>query len=261
MKQFLESIVYHNIVNTCLLLAVFAIIYLIIVIIINRKIDGIKKRHLFRARSFYTLIFIFLFFLTKIWVDGFTHLFTLLGLVGAGLVVTNKETIMNFVGWAVISWRNLFTEDDYIEFMSRLGYVTHIGPLYFSISESKKNGKIIKIPNGLILTNPIINYSQKETTFPISLEFKIKGDKSYIKTVESIKKIILNEVQTYIKNYQGKSKILKDLDQKITVTAKPDKDNPEHIRIFINYQSLYHEHEKLENIVSEKITFLLFGKN
>ncbi|AHB99143.1 mechanosensitive ion channel [Francisella orientalis] len=39
----------------------------------------------------------------------------MLRLVAAGLIIVNKETVMNLVGWIIINWRSLFSEGDYIQ--------------------------------------------------------------------------------------------------------------------------------------------------
>ena len=80
-------------------------------------------------------------------------------------MVTNKETIMNFVGWIVITWRGLFAEGDYIKLGDNAGFVYELGVLYFKVLQESKyftnniSGKMIKIPNGLVITTPLINFS------------------------------------------------------------------------------------------------------
>lgn len=74
----------------------------------NRQIKKLK------SRTIHISVIIFFLALIKIWIGGIGHLLTMLSLVAAGLVILNKETVMNFVGWIIINWRSLFSEGDYI---------------------------------------------------------------------------------------------------------------------------------------------------
>lgn len=82
----------------------------------------------------------------------------MLGLVAAGLVVTNKESIMNFAGFLIINWRGIFTEDDFIQIQNHIGCVESIQPFYFKLYETtstnqkQATGRAIKIPNSLVIT-------------------------------------------------------------------------------------------------------------
>lgn len=138
-----------------------------------------KQRQKFRSRLIYVAVSIFIISLIKIWVSGFTHILTMLSLVAAGLVVTNKETIMNLVGWLIITWRGLFAEEDKIEINSLTGYVAWIGPLYFKLYETADfhtphvTGKTIKIPNGLVLTHPVKTFTPANEIIRHRLQLRV----------------------------------------------------------------------------------------
>lgn len=162
---FLQNPNYVSLVSSIVLLIVFFLVYISTRYLLLRNVESRKQKNKIKARLYYILLTVFLMFMAKIWVVGFTHVFYGLSLVSAGLVVTNKETIMNFVGSLVITWRGLFSEGDYIEIGGHSGFVYELGMLYFKILQSSKfsmnrsSGKMIKIPNGLIINNPVINFS------------------------------------------------------------------------------------------------------
>ena len=164
-KLFLHQM-YKNILDTGIVFLVVMLAYGIANIVIGVKTEGQRQRRCFRVRAFYLASIVFIFLLARIWVEGFTHLVAVLGLVSAALVITNKETIMNVVGWLVITWRDLFAEDDLIQIQQYKGYVKSIGLLYFTLSEVSSvncrniTGKIVRIPNGLTSNNALINFSQ-----------------------------------------------------------------------------------------------------
>lgn len=166
MKSLFLHEIYGNIISTVITMFILGLIFLIIDFLFARKIDNNRKRRQFRIRSFYLTCFIFIFLLARIWVEGFTHFLAILGLVSAALVISNKETIMNFVGWLVINWRGLFSEDDFIQIQHYKGYVKSFGLLYFTLAEisdrgnGNVTGRLIRIPNGLVANNALINFSQ-----------------------------------------------------------------------------------------------------
>ncbi len=165
LSKYINPQLAQNLLNTVIICVTFLIAYLVFRLLLLRKAQSHKEKKRIEARLQYVLVLLFLIFIAKTWVVGFTHLFYALSLVSVGLVVTNKETIMNFVGWVVITWRGLFAEGDYVQLGAHSGFVYELGILYFKILQSSEHftdnitGKMIKIPNGLVITNPVINYS------------------------------------------------------------------------------------------------------
>lgn len=87
---------------------VIGVIVTIIYFLSRGKFDSVRQKSKFKYRLIYIAVFVYLLVLVRIWIEGFTHLFTMLSLVAAGLVVANKESIMNITGWFIINWRGLF---------------------------------------------------------------------------------------------------------------------------------------------------------
>ncbi len=162
----MNTYLYKNIINTLIVFFVLLIAYLIINAISAKKNKGERDRRNFKIRLLYITFIIFIFFIARIWVEGFSHIVTMLGIVSAALVITNKETIMNLTGFFIITWRELFIENDLIQLLQYKGYVKSIGLLYFTLSEVSEGihgdvtGRIIRVPNGLASTNALINFSQ-----------------------------------------------------------------------------------------------------
>jgi len=128
----------------------------------RRRMETEKKRLTFRSRVIYLSSLLFLLVLVHIWVEDISHFFTMLSLVAAGLLIVNKENIMNLTGYLIINWRGVFTEGDYIQVQGQTGYVESIRLLYIKLYETsgldsgQSTGKIIKIPNSLIITQPVV---------------------------------------------------------------------------------------------------------
>lgn len=204
-KLFLPEM-YGNAINTIIALLVMTACYFVVTALATRKIEGARHKRRFRIRAFYITCIIFLFFFARIWVEGFTHLLAILGLVSAALVITNKETIMNFVGWLIITWRELFVEDDLIEIQQYKGYVRSIGFLYFTLGETScdlanaTTGRVIRVPNGLLTTSPLINFSQLSQFVLKNFTVLIPQDSDIVQASQSLKECANNVIMRFYKN-------------------------------------------------------------
>ncbi len=202
-SSLLIAIVNNRVFQSLAGLLITILIGIFLTIYFNRGVESKHKRWNIKYRVSYLMIFIFLVVLARIWLTGIYHLFTVLSLVAAGLVVANKETMMNFVGALIINWRNLFSEGDRISFSHYTGYVTKIGVLYFTLNEtseyslSRASGKILRIPNGLVITNPVINYSQNLNVFEMCFSLII----TQASDVNAASALLLETVRTTLSHY------------------------------------------------------------
>lgn len=206
----------------------------------------------------YLCLVIYAFILARIWVEGFAHILTVLGLVSAALVITNKETIMNLVGWLIINWRELFTEGDLIQIDKNKGYVKSIGILYLTIEEVVektdyiRTGKVLKIPNNVVILHPIVNFTYE--TRPIlqkyNLSFKIDSDLGEVKVLldEALAPIIENVTNSRTKNKSKQAAIkLGAHDPKLFHTSFDIKGEKEtYIEASIYFYSYIDEYEDMK---------------
>lgn len=255
---------YPNIIKTVVILLILVFITVVVNITYLPKFDSRRQKRKFRVRSFYVSFIFFLLIMAKMWVDGFAQIFTFLALIAAALVITNKETIMNFVGWLIIMWRGIFSEEDLIQLQHYKGYVKSIGVLYFEIAEvdTKYNtiftGKIIKIPNGLLTTNPLINYSQTSHLLEqhIQLIISLKSDIAKSET------LFKNIIDTALINFYSNKKeysleyikkrnkhLIHSIHLGTTLTLKPHQNQPVGIEITARYYCFASDHEKIEQII------------
>lgn len=150
----------------------------------KRVATASRQSKRFRYRIIYIGLTVLLVLLARVWVEGFAHIFTMLSLVAAGLVVVNKETMMNLVGSLIINWRNLFAENDHIKIGEYYGYVSSIGILYFKLFEVDVDsqcytGRNIRVPNSLVITGSVVNYSSSNHLTFNSINVPIKNTAHY----------------------------------------------------------------------------------
>jgi small-conductance mechanosensitive channel len=255
---------YLNLFKTLSAVVFLLLIDFVAEFLLIRNIKDKKKNFKIRVSLRYVLFFCFLFFMAKIWVEGFGYLLTFVGVISAALTITQKEYLMNFIGWLIIMWRSLFTEGDYIEIGKYSGYVKHIGPLYFSLEEASeliwgdKTGRTIKIPNSLVANNPIVNFSLERAfiegkcfftfTFASSLE-KIQ---ELIEEIDrEIDKLLIHLHHDWSRKQQNEFDYLKKNGQhKAHFLLRVQQDRPLGIQLKVRYLSLRRDQKAIEDKIS-----------
>jgi len=112
----------------------------------------------------YAAVFFLAVTLVFIWLESLGPIITALTLLATALTLVAKELILNFIGSFVIFWRELFTIGDRVRVGDVSGDVIDKGVLYFTVLETGEvglgghsTGRLIKVPNSLTLTLPVIN--------------------------------------------------------------------------------------------------------
>lgn len=209
---------------------------------LSRGVESKKHKKIIRKRFMYVMLVVYILILAKIWVEGFTHIFAMMSLVAAGLVVTNKESIMNLVAGMIINWRALFVEGDFIQIQTFTGYVSSIGFMYFKIYETmsveqiQATGRTIKIPNNLVITAPLINFSPGSNLCLYKILLNERTETSLadqLKVAEETITQILDETYVenpcyrlaYLKSHNRELASLMDLQPAIYLVPSTDKSN------------------------------------
>lgn len=232
-----------NINNTAISLSVVTVCFLLVYYFFAKNKEDTKKHQkIVKKRFMYVMLVVDVLILAKIWVVGFTHIIAVMSLVAAGLVVTNKESIMNLVAGMIINWRALFVEGDFIQIQTFTGYVSSIGFMYFTIYETmsveqvQATGRTIKVPNNLIITAPLINFSPRSNLCLYKILLNEKKEtplKAQLKTVEEIITQILDDTYAenpcyrlaYLKSHNRELASLMDLQPAVYLVPPTDKSN------------------------------------
>ena len=239
-----------NINSTIISFGITAFCCALIYYFFSRGADSKKHKRIIRKRFMYVMLVIYIMILAKIWVEGFTHIFAMMSLVAAGLVVTNKEIIMNLVGGLIINWRELFVEGDFIQIQTFSGYVSSIGFMYFkiyetvSIEQKQATGRTIKIPNNLIITAPILNLSPESNLCLYKLSLNENANtplKEQLKKAEEVITHILNATYRenpcyrldYLRSHNRELASLMDLQPVIYLLPSAEKTND--LKIIIQF--------------------------
>lgn len=265
LSVFLASNATKNLFSTILIVACLWIIYLILRFAINQRCKNLKRRYTWRTRSFYTILFLSVYFIGKVWLSSIDDLITFLSIIAAALTITQKESLMNLIGCALIYWRELFHTGDRVQVGNYYGEVTAIRTFYFHMLEcdpkqsgDQTTGKIIKVPNGLVITAPVINYTE---LFPFTWqEFSIiLTPDSDVQTARSVlTELIDNEIRHYYlesKHYFKKfvqDNFLSEQQLKTQSFIKLHQSDPGGFLILIRYLALPTQQHELESRIIEK---------
>ncbi len=162
-----SSLYENRVIITISILLFLWLTYHFLVRGITPHISRLSARYIWREFVSYSLIALGLILILRLWVDRLEGILTLLSIIAVAATLTLKELILNGACWFVIIWRNLFHLGDRIEIDDQCGDVIDMGLFYFTILEvgnwidaEQSTGRIIKIPNMLVLTKCLANYSR-----------------------------------------------------------------------------------------------------
>ena len=122
------------------------------------------KVHKFIVFAGYLCILLFLAILFE---DRLGRLSVTLGVVGAGVAVALQDVVASIAGAFSIGFSKLYSVGDRVQIGDTRGDVIDIGLLRTTIMETGNwvskdlyNGRIVRVPNNIVLKVPVFNYSQ-----------------------------------------------------------------------------------------------------
>lgn len=155
--------------SVVVVVVVLVIRRLVLRYLVSRLEDSDATDSFYRARKIvtYTSTFILILVLTFIWIAAFDNLATFLGLASAGIAIGLSDLLKNMAGWAYILARSPFKVGDRIEVEGTIGDVVDIRLFRFSLMEvgnwvdaEQSTGRLMHVPNGLLFTNKVANYTE-----------------------------------------------------------------------------------------------------
>jgi small-conductance mechanosensitive channel len=139
----------------------------LILSVVWRRLDDVKVRYRWRKSTTYVLVPIGILVIGRIWFEGIGSVATYLGLLSAGLAIALKDLVVNLAGWAFILWRRPFDVGDRIQIGDHAGDVIDLRIFQFTVLEignwvdaDQSTGRIIHIPNGTVLSEPLANFTR-----------------------------------------------------------------------------------------------------
>jgi len=131
------------------------------------RVKDLQTRYIVTKSSSTLLLVMTLVFFVRLWFTNFSGLATFLTMISVGLTIVLKEAILSFFASIIIFWRSPFRLRDRIQVGDRTGDVVDMGLFYFTLLEvgnwvqaDQATGRILKIPNAMVLTEPVANFSR-----------------------------------------------------------------------------------------------------
>lgn len=198
----------EHIISSFLIVIAVYLLKLIITKIFEGRIQGIRKRYLFRQTVAYIAYILIFFAIIVIWFEWLSNFLTFLSLVTGAIIITSKEIVQNLFANIVIISRELFQVGDRIQIGNSIGDVIETGPLYVTLTEltisdkgEEPTGRIIKVPNNFVFSQTLANYSKGVSVIWNELSISI----SYKSDIEEIKRIFLQAAAKFSFKFDEKS--------------------------------------------------------
>lgn len=191
---------------------IVSILKIMISIISKATLNGMEKRkipeqEIFVMGSLFKILFwiLAIFAILSVFFENFGSFITAIGLIAAGLAIALQHPILNITGWVIILFNKPFLVGDRIEVESTnfdiRGDVVDITPLYTKIRKLGKSdeqtGKLINVPNEILITNSVTNYSKGTGFIWDRISFAI----TYESDIKKAKEFVLNAVESVLQKY------------------------------------------------------------
>ena len=156
-----------RLIETAALILLLIVVRTLLLIAVWRQISDDRTRYHWRKSITYALAILGLFVAGRIWFEGFRSIATFLGIAAAGFVIALKEPLSNIAAWFFLIWRRPFVVGDRIQVRDHIGDVIDVRIFQFSLLEvgnwigaDQSTGRVIHVPNGLLFTDPVANYTR-----------------------------------------------------------------------------------------------------
>lgn len=176
--------------------------------LVDRQIRGHvadpEKRHRYRKRVGYTVAVVIIVILAVVFSERLRNIGTLLGFIGAGLVIALREYLVAFLAWFYILGQRNVTLGSRIEIGGVRGDVIDIGVFKLTLVEvrgeeagDQSSGRLVTIPNFKILTDPVFHFTTGSPFTWDEIEFMITFESDWEAAREIVEKVGLEVFEPY----------------------------------------------------------------
>lgn len=155
-------------------------VFIVVVIVFSLLLKFVAKRYIKDNERFYTAnkiinfanVTLIILILLFSYIENVSYLVTVLGFASAGIAIAMKDWFMSILGWMVIIFGGSFHVGDRIKVkkdgLSYVGDIVDISLLRMTVfeditltsyMENTRSGRIFFVPNNLIFTSVISNYT------------------------------------------------------------------------------------------------------
>lgn len=274
-SNFLETII--GIESNYILLFLYTIFTIVIIKLITKVLikiydkfsDNERKIYIFNKKTRIVGTVTIFILLLLIWETHLQNFIYLISFISAGIALSLKDIILNFFSGIYIRLKKPFDVEDRVVVNEIEGDVVNINTMNFEVLEisnredgEQSTGVIINIPNSVVFTTPIKNYTKvfkyiwNEITVKIPLDSNVKKVKSELYRIVNTNEVIQqipNKMENQINNAITDYRIFYNKLKPIIYTKVVD----DHIELSVRY--LVHP-KKARNVESDIWNKILASK-
>lgn len=274
-SDFLETII--GIESNYILLFLYTIFTIVIIKLITKILikiydkfsDNERKIYIFNKKTKIVGTVTIFILLLLIWETHLQNFIYLISFISAGIALSLKDIILNFFSGIYIRLKKPFDVEDRVVVNEIEGDVVNINTMNFEVLEisnredgEQSTGVIINIPNSVVFTTPIKNYTKvfkyiwNEITVKIPLDSNVKKVKSELYRIVNTNEVIQqipNKMENQINNAITDYRIFYNKLKPIIYTKVVD----DHIELSVRY--LVHP-KKARNVESDIWNKILASK-
>jgi len=214
MKPFIsyKNLLEKGMLIIALVLGIILINNLVSIFLVTRITDPTPRFYVDKVIHFLTWL-LSIAIIVSAYFSNWTTLFTSLGLISIIVGIALQAPVSNFFAWIILIVSPIYRVGDRIKINDFTGDVIDVGYFYTTlwefggeyISNDLPSGRIIILPNSLIFTTSVYNYSWP--LFPYiwtEVEFYISYDSDFVFVEEQAKKIANSKIGIQMKNNVSK---------------------------------------------------------
>lgn len=183
-----------------LALSTIYLVYVIIEIIFSKRISSSKSRYNFRRTLSIIYLIVLLLVLLAIWIENTQALLLSYGFIAAGITISLQDFFKNLTGGLILFINQNIKVGDRIELNERRGDVIDINFLYTTLLElnewssgDQPTGRLIILPNRVVLSEMVTNYNKDHNFIWEDLKIPITYESNWQKAIEIILKLVEKE--------------------------------------------------------------------
>lgn len=190
-----------NFFSTSIVLTISYLLFSVILsIVLVGRIKDLKTRYTAnKTLSVLSILFIIILCL-RIWVTDTSSLLVSYGIIGAGLAFALQDVFKNFVGGILIIVSGYYRVGDRIAIADKYGDIMDIGILNTTLMEirgwvagDQPSGRLLVIPNGLVLNTPFYNYTSDHSFVWDEISIPLTYESNWRKAKDIVLAIIRKE--------------------------------------------------------------------
>lgn len=156
-----------RILASAAVLLLLALLRWAILTTVRRRVADARDQYRWNKGATYAVVIVGAALMARVWLIDFGGFATYLGLLSAGLAIALKDPLANFAAWLFILWRRPFEVGDRVQLGTDTGDVVDLRLFQFTLLEignwvqaDQTTGRLIHIPNALLFTTPVANYTR-----------------------------------------------------------------------------------------------------